>query len=464
MAGRQISDRERRWLGDELAHWLAAGLIEQQRIDRILELYETTSDSGHRKRSVARFTLMGISAFLVGLAALLLVSYNWDALHWGTKLAMIFAAVTAAHAVGFILRFHAAAPRLSEVAFLLGCLLYGAGIWLVAQIFHLDSHYPDGVFWWAVGVLPFALFLDTALLHVLLTSLLALWAGMEVLGFSHLGPLWFWPWWPNGAYSLPLLAAAGLLWAYRRGSAVVVGLYIPLLAWWVMLQALAWDLEWQMFYFVGVIGPLFLILAENHRLGSRLAIPYRLYGTLLTGGALAPLSFIEFQKMALDRSDRTVTGIATFAELIAMLVMVSATVAFTYLLRPIGSAREDAPLGRLWDLLRRQWAPFTLVLLIAAAALSSLAAPEMPMLPMILANVGMVGFAIWLMHVGLRDERAAPFASGVAYFLFWSILRYIDLFGEAGGMLGAAAMFFLCGAAMFALAMYWGKRKAARHA
>ena len=67
----------------------------------------------------------------------------------------------------------------------LGCLLYGAGIWLVAQVFHLDAHYPDGVWWWAVGVLPFALCLDTLLLHCLLVALLGLWAGMEVIGFSN---------------------------------------------------------------------------------------------------------------------------------------------------------------------------------------------------------------------------------------------------------------------------------------
>ena len=87
---------------------------------------------------------------------LLLIGYNWEALSRGAKLAAIFGALAATQGGAFYLRFWRQMPRLSEAAFLLGCLLYGAGIWLVAQVFHLDAHYPDGVWCWTVGLLPFA--------------------------------------------------------------------------------------------------------------------------------------------------------------------------------------------------------------------------------------------------------------------------------------------------------------------
>jgi len=50
----------------------------------------------------------------------------------------------------------------------------------------------------------------------------------------------------------------------------------------------------------------------------------------------------------------------------------------------------------------------------------------------------------------------------VIYFLVWTPCRYADLFGERGGMLGTALMFFLCGAALAGLARFWNRRKAVR--
>ena len=401
---------------------------------------------------------------LVGLAALLVIGYNWQELHWGLKLVLVFASVVLTHSMGFYLRFVASAPRLAEVAFFLGCLFYGAGIWLVAQVFHLDSHYPDGVWWWAAGVLPFALCLDTLLLHMLFVGLLALCAGLEVFGFSHLSPWWMWNWWPNGAYSLPLLAAPGLVWAYRRNSAATIGLYAPLFAWWVVLQALAWNLEWQALYLTGAIGAIFLIVAEHHRRGSALATPYRIYGALMVAGALIPPSYVEFQKEVRRYGSTDLQNIKALAEAVMFLVLLAAMIAFSFLLRPLGTQAGQNPLARLQEILRRQWVPFGLLLVIVVLALLSFSPEEGLLAATVMANIAMIGFAIWLMRVGLREEHGRLFTAGVLYFLLWSILRYVDLFGEAGGMLGAALMFFLCGAVLFGLATYWGRRKEVGHA
>lgn len=458
MGARQISDGQRRWLDGELEFWRSAGLLQPTEVDRIRGCYETTAETGQRKHSVARFTLQALAALLFGLAVLLLVGYNWDELHWVAKLALIFSGITGLHALGLFLRFSRGAPIASEIAFFLGCLLYGAGIWLVAQIFHLDAHYPDGVWWWAVGVLPFALCLDTLLMHALLAGLLALWAGMEVIGFGHLSPFWFWSWWPNGAYSLPLLAAPGLFWSYRRGSASAVALYVALITWWVVLQAIAFRLEWQTVYVVGMVGAILWILGENHRAHNPLARPYRVYGTLLIAGALIGPSYRSFSR-ATSRSD---FAAERYAELITVLVILAALAAASFLLRPLGSDRLASPFARLFEVSRRQWMPLGIALAMALMALVNLSSHTYVIT--ILANVLMIAFAVWLMHVGLREEDGGLFSAGVAYFLLWSILRYFDLFGAAGGMLGAAVMFFLCGAALFGLAHFWGRRKELLHA
>ena len=258
MTRQPLTDPQRRWFAGELAEWRAEGLVTPEQADRLAARYETGADAEGRKRSTFVFALQSVAALLAGLAVLLLIGFNWEDFPRAAKLAIVIATVAGVHAAGFFLRFRERAAaaadgtgeapspetqprRLSEVVFFLGCLLYGAGIWLVAQAFHLDVHYPDGVWWWALGTLPFVLCLDTALCHALLIALAGLWAGMEVIGFMHLsGAPWDGRPWPNGAYSLPLFGLPALAWGYRKRSAVAVGLAAGLLAWWAILQPIAW--------------------------------------------------------------------------------------------------------------------------------------------------------------------------------------------------------------------------------
>lgn len=464
MPKRSLSAQQRVWLLDELRVWQAEGILSQEQAHHLLELYETSSEAADRQRSRGVFTLMAVAGLLVALALFLVIGYNWEKMPAGLKLVVIFAVILGTHSSGFYLRYMRKSATAAELAFFLGCLFYGAGIWLVAQIFHLIAHYPDGLWWWALGVLPFALCLDTLLLHTLLVALLAIWAGTEVLGFSHLG-VWFfgrWSFIPGGAYSLPLLALPGLLWAYHKGSPITVGLYVALLAWWVILQPFGWRLQTNLTYYIGSIGALLLVVGESHQPGSLLAIPYRVWGTLLAGGTLIPLSFYEFNKNLFRHGPMWGGLIQT----LAILVLALAIMAVTGLVR-----RGSLPFWQIVaEFIRRQWLPFALVLLMVLLALwesfnrSFGTTEQAALVPTILANFAMIGCAFWLIVTGLREDRGQPFAAGVFYFLLWAVLRYVDLFGDFGGMLGAALMFFLSGAALFGVAWYWRRRKEIQHA
>jgi uncharacterized membrane protein len=456
MSKRAITANQRAWLLDQLSLWRRDAIVTEQQAQRIADLYEGAGELAERGRSRSVFVLMAAAATLVGLAALLLIGYNWDDLSRGTKLAIVLGTIGLTHAAGFSLRYKRNARTLSETVFFLGCLFYGAGIWLVAQVFHINAHYPDGIWWWAVGVLPFALCLETRLLHALFVGLLALWAGQEVLNFGHLGGWLFgrWDFLPNGAYSLPLLAAPGILWAYRKQSVKTLGLYIPLLAWWTVLQAFAWKLDSNPIYFVGAIGALMLVVAECHAAGSRFAIPYRYYGSLLVGGVLVPLSFYDFNRHLMPEWRALVIPPAVLAVVALAIVLLT---------------RRTAA-GRGGTVATRQAIPLGISLLmvllpaIAATGRSPSTAETAALLPTVLVNIAMVAGAFWLMQIGLREDRGRPFGAGVLYFLLWSVLRYVDLFGDFGGMLGAAMMFFMCGGALFGVARYWQGRKEVRYA
>ena len=478
MEKRTIVDGTRAWLLGEMEVWRAGGLVSQEQAGRILDLYETPVEVSRRKHSLAIFALMSVAAFLVGLAVLLLIGYNWEAMPAAAKLAVIFGVILGTYAAGFWLRYRSKARILAEVLFFLGCIFYGCGIWLIAQIFHIQSHYPDGLWFWALGVLPIALCLDTRLLHALLVALLATWVGTEILDFDHfLRPLLFGRWIPvpGACYTLPLLALPGLLWAYRKRSPATAGLYVPLVAWWVILQPIAWHAEVNPVYFIGAAGALFLAVAECHPTGSPMAIPYRLYGVLITAGVLVPLSFGSFTMKMLHEHPGDPNLVAGLV--IALVGMGAIVLADRFRSVRLGqntaSASASFPLA---GILSRQWLPVGMILLMAGLCLwnslfnthgtgAGYRGSELErwtpavLLPTLVTNAAMIALAVWLMRVGLREDQGRPFTAGVLLFLLWAVLRYADLFAEVGGMLGASVMFFLCGAALFGVARFWMHRK-----
>ena len=477
--GRELSDRNRRWLTGELIHWQQAGLVSPEQARRIFESYATVAEMGQRKRRLASFALAALAALMVGLGVLLLIGHNWqavvagwEALPQAAKLAAVFLALAASYAGAFYLRFRTPWQRGSEVACFFACLMFGAGIWLVAQVFHLDAHWPDGIWWWALGTLSVALCLDTLVVHCLAVGLLACWAGSEVIGFPHLGA--FWGVLPNGAYSLLPIVALGLLWCYRKGSTWGVTLYTALLAWWIIVQAFSWgDFFWGCgeagLYFIAVTAPLMLIVGENHRPGQPAARPWHVFGGLLTAAMLIPLSSYHFHAWHYrgDYYHSSAPMLQGFAGALALLGVVAVALALLVLVRP-PTARRDrrGPLARLNDIARRQWVP--LAICIGVIVMGFLDAihwdtEAQAWAPTVIGTAAMLTLAIWMMHLGLRDERGPVFAAGVGYFLLWAVMGYADVFAESGGMLGAAGMFFLCGAMLFGLAVLWRRRKELRH-
>ncbi len=311
-----------------------------------------------------------------------------------------------------------------------------------------------------LGVIPLALCLDTLLLHLLAASLLAVWVGMELLSFRH-HDFGLFDWVPRVCFTLPLFAALGLAWAYQKRSPTTVGLYVPLVAWWLVLLPFAWDMDENPTFFIGSVGALLLIVAEVHPVGSRFAIPYRLYGAIACMGVLSLLSFFEIH--------RELGRIQHLAPFVVQSLVITAVSSVVFGIAFAMHYQRDyaSYLRPMYAFAVRQWLPLSMAALMLLmtlwyAAMHALGANNdwlTAVVPTVAANAGMLVLALWLMMFGLREERGFPAAGGVVFFLLWSIFRYVEWFGGHGGMLGASCMFFLCGAAIFGFAMFWHQRK-----
>lgn len=463
----KLTAAQQKWLDQELAVWQSDQIVSTDQANQIRGRYESADEINDRKRSVAVQALFAMAALLFGLAVLLLIGFNWDQLSREIKLVVVLSVVTITHLIAFRLR-SGGQVALSEVVSFLGCLFYGAGIWLIAQAFHLAAHYPDGVWWWAVGVLPFALCLDSLLLHMLFVGLLGLWSGMEVFGFAHLSPWWGLRWWqiPNGAYSLPLLALPGLIWAYHRKSALAISLYVPLFAWWTVLQAFALQLHGRSIFWIGNVGAILILLAEAHRPRDPRGVPYRFWGVVMVSGILLAMGSYGFwQGLSHWQPDWDFESrwqpIVT--EIIASFSLLGLSAGLLFAIRGFGAFALQGEAAEL-DSARRRWFAISLVGSLMFMSIWSLAIPDETIatgLPIVLANVVTLGMAMYLVKVGEQEERTRPFAAGILMFLLWALIRYIDLFGESGGMLGAAIVFALCGGGLVVVGNFWSRKRKA---
>ena len=197
-----------RWLLSEIERWTAEEIITPEQGARLRERYSDPVDGP----PWGLLVFASAGALVIGLGVILLFAYNWNDIPKFGKLALVFIAVIAAHSGGLVLYRKAGwQRRLGEAFSLLGTMLFGAGIWLVAQIYHIDEHYPTGFLLWALGALVFAWVLESIPHGLLATVLVGIWGGTEVFNFHD----------PNH-WALSLLAIGILPLAWRQQSALLL--------------------------------------------------------------------------------------------------------------------------------------------------------------------------------------------------------------------------------------------------
>lgn len=201
------------WLRREIDSWVGQGLISSSQADTLRGKYPV-SEPGVSWGIIVFST---IGAVLVGLGVTLLFAYNWDEIPKFGKLAIVFVALGLAHGGGIALsrstgRFHALGEGLS----LLGTMLFGAGIWLVAQIYHIEEHYPNAFMFWSLGAVLLALAMPSTPQAILAAVLLSIWCGTERIGFD------------SPKYLAPILIAVALgPLAWTRRSLLLLAVIIP---------------------------------------------------------------------------------------------------------------------------------------------------------------------------------------------------------------------------------------------
>jgi len=143
-------------LPGELTRWQSDGIITAEQSQAIRDRYSAPQITPRSQRAQGRLVtgLSVIGAVLVGLGIILFFAANWDGIDRTPKLAIILGVIVAAHGLGYFLRYHRGYDRVGSAMVLIACIIYGAGVHLVGQVYNVDVNDPRLMLFWFLGVLP----------------------------------------------------------------------------------------------------------------------------------------------------------------------------------------------------------------------------------------------------------------------------------------------------------------------
>jgi len=171
-----------RKLKQEAERWQTEGIIASGQKERILERYRRAEEIEAKAGSNKLITTISIlGAVLVGVGFILFIASNWSEITRAGKLGIIFGALLVSYISGFYLRYESEKyPKIGAALILLGTIIFGAGIFLIAQIYNITVHYPNGPLMWGLAILPLAYLLRFKSVLTLALLVLCVWLGMEL--------------------------------------------------------------------------------------------------------------------------------------------------------------------------------------------------------------------------------------------------------------------------------------------
>ncbi len=412
----------------EAVEWVQEDIISTAQAEKICNRYDVDYHQA-KSRSFAYNVLIGLAYLFIGLAVITLLGANWDDIPRALRMWSLITITMATQ--GLALRQHLAGePKKAAGIFFLGNLFYGASIILIAQIYHLGEHMPDGVFWWALGCLPIAVLINSPWVMLQSALLAIVWFMLEVdMGFY---PLLF-----------PLFILGSLVVLYRgRQNTVLFLTAVASIALWIEYSlATYWGLDRQLLFQVEHVAVsvalLILAYAVGHWLGRKPSVVARDYGALLAAWSLR-LGIVAMLVMSFEEPWRELlrTG---WEHKVSMMALVLALAAASLLL--VFNTKKVFPVGVMI-----MW------LLLSLAVVLVLSSASYAIHLQIAYNLMLIAMGVWLIIRGIHDGISHYFFLGVTSILLTAFMRYVDLIGD---YIGGAAVFLVFAALLLGAAKYW---------
>ena len=423
----------KRDLAKESAGWVKDNLISQDQAEAICERYGIDYHNA-ANHSYGYAVLVALGYLFIGLAIITLLSANWEDIPRAVRMLGLLI-LTAGTNLFALKQYQNGKESMSIGLFFLGALFYGASIMLIAQIYHIDEHYPNGIFWWAMGILPLALLLQSSLLMMLMTALSYTWFLVEV-------DLNYYP----ILFPVFLFALGWHVFRFKQSYILFLALMVGIGFW--IEYSLVWYLSdfyryrFDESHFIYAVGIVISFYGFSKWLLSRQDQVLADYGIILNlwvlRFAIICLLFFSFEWLWEGLIDESWEQPALTLGIAAIFCAIAFVLAF------LGNKQIYSTLG------------FIITYLLSTTMVIWVENDFYAIYFQIATNMVLVIMGVWLIIRGIRDGLTHYFFLGVSTILLTGLLRYIDLVGD---YIGAAILFIIFAVILLSAARFWKTHK-----
>jgi len=408
-----------RRLRKELPVWVQQGWVTPGSEQQILDHAAAHRGPGVRYLPLA-FSILGV--LLLGAGVITFFAANWSVMPKVAKLTLVFGSMGLAYAgAGTALKYREA-PQLGEALLLLGVILFGSNIMLIAQIYHIDAHYPNGVLLWALGGMVTAYLMYSQPAMIAGIALAVLWTGMETFGFDR---SLHWPFLILWASCLPAIHKN----RWMPASQVAM---IGLLLWsWFAFQHLTWSahawgsgvpLYLMQIYFLASLGifVLGMVMATDRQLAS-FGVVVKRYAAFAALVSFCALTFPDLQRglewrAGSGRLHGTAPGLWVIVTVVVLLIVVG--LAVWHRIRTTGMERPAY----------LNWGSGLLGLGIAVVLANLFLSGKHGGEVAVVFNLLFLGGLVWLVYAGMHANDRFLVNAAFLFFGLGLLSRYFDTF------------------------------------
>ncbi|MGE5396177.1 MAG: DUF2157 domain-containing protein [Chitinophagales bacterium] len=388
-----------KWLLNEIVSWESEKIITPEQSRILAEKYRAS-------QTWTNYLFPVLGSLLVGIGIILFFASNWEALPIWFKLGLIFAALIVSHLFGYHFRYKSQQPWLGSGLLLLGGILFGAAIFLIAQIYNISSGSPVPVLCWGIGVLLETLVLKEKPLLILSGLLLSVWAFMQLSSYQNTVP------WLYFVFTLLIMVPL----SYRIDS--IVGLFISVVGTIIVTVVsaanLGLDSPVPLFILATALSSACFIRGQDST--DRMAGTYYILGLLFTLGCLFALTFHDlYDKTIFSSSDLSVIMLHPRIVLAVLLLAVLASIGLISHRPRFREALNS--LGLIWLI--------NFILLIFVLIPINRSVITDPIMPIVM-NLVLFFSVIFILWLGNKHQNRFVLNSGLVFFYLQVISRYFD--------------------------------------